>query len=185
MNTVQKTVGVVTETTGNVVSDVLLTVLKVITGLRTGSETVLSTLGSTVQGLGSDVSVVAHHVASGVGNLATTIADKLGDVVERIPLAGKPTAFLVRKAGTGVYYLVLTASDLVGTVSKTAGKGIHAGAKVIIFTLAKGSELSETVLNESNRVVQNALGKVNKLTGAKTDKSTSSKGSSRRRTLKK
>lgn len=58
MNTVQKTVGVVTETTGNVVSDVLMTVLKVITGLRSGSETVLSTLGQTVQGLGSDVSAL-------------------------------------------------------------------------------------------------------------------------------
>jgi hypothetical protein len=182
MNTVQKTVGMVTETTGNVVGDVLMTVLKVITGLTSGSEHVISTLGSTIQGLGDDVKVVAHHVASGVGNLAVTISNKLGDVVERVPLAGKPTAFVVRKAGTGIYYLVLTVSDLVGTVSKTAGKGVKAGTKVIVFTLGKGSELSETVLNESNRMVQVALGKVNKLTGAKTVKRNSL--SSRRRSQK-
>ena len=170
METVSKSVSVVTSTTGNVVSDVLVSVLKVITKLSAGAEQMLSTLGNIVQGLGNDVKVVAHHTASGVGNLAVTVAEGLGDIVERVPLAGKPSAFVVKKAGTGVHYVVLTVSDLVGTVGKTAGKGVKAGTKVIVFTLGQGTELSGTVLTESNRMVQSVLDKVNKLSGAKSMK---------------
>jgi hypothetical protein len=147
-----------------------MSLLKVITNLTSGAEVLLSKIGSVVSGLGQDVKVVAHHTASGAGNLAETVAEGLGDVVESIPLAGKPSAFLVRKAGTGVHYLVLTLSDLVGTVGKTAGKGVKSGAKVVVFTLGQGRELSATVLNESNRMVQSVLTKVNKLANVKTMK---------------
>jgi len=170
METLTKSVSVVTSTTGNVVSDVLLSVLKLITKLSDGAEQMISTLGNIVKGLGNDVRVVAHHTASGVGNLALTVAEGLGDIVERVPLAGKPSAFIVKKAGTGVHYVVLTVSDLVGTVGKTAGKGVKAGTKVIVFTLGQGAELSGTVLAESNRMVQSVLDKVNKLSGAKSMK---------------
>lgn len=170
METVKKSVSVVTATTGNVVSDVLMAVLKVVTNLTSGAETVLSTIGNTVQGLGQDVKVVAHHTASGVGNLALSIAKGLGDIVEQVPVAGKPSAFIVKKAGTGVHYIVLTLSDLVGTIGKTAGKGVKAGTKVAVFTIGQGGELSETVLTESNRMVQSVLSKVNKLSNIKTKK---------------
>jgi hypothetical protein len=170
METLTKSVSIATSTTGNVVSDVLVSILKVITTLSAGAEQMLSTLSNIVQGLGNDVKVVAHHTASGVGNLAMTIAEGLGDIVERVPIAGKPSAFIVKKAGTGIHYVVLTVSDLVGTVGKTAGKGVKAGTKVIVFTLGQGAELSGTVLAESNRMVQSVLDKVNKLSGAKSMK---------------
>jgi hypothetical protein len=170
MESLKKSVNIVTSTTGNVVSDVLLSVLKVITKLSTGAEQMLSTLGNIVQGLGNDVKIVTHHTASGVGNIALTIAEGLGDIVERVPLAGKPTAFVVKKTGSGVYYIVLTVSDLVGTAGKTAGKGVKAGTKVLVFTLGQGSELSANVLTESNRIVQSVLDKVNKLSGTKSHK---------------
>lgn len=170
METLKESVSVITSTTGNVVSDVLMSLLKVITNLTSGAEALLTKIGSTVSGLGQDVKVVAHHTASGAGNLAETVAEGLGDVIERIPLAGKPSAFLVRKAGTGVHYLVLTLSDLVGTVGKTAGKGVKSGANVVVFTLGQGRELSATVLNESNRMVKSVLTKVNKLANVKTMK---------------
>jgi hypothetical protein len=170
MESLKKSVNIVTSTTGNVISDVLLSVLKVITKLSTGAEQMLSTLGNVVQGLGNDVKIVTHHTASGVGNVALTVAEGLGDIVERVPLAGKPSAFIVKKAGTGIHYIVLTVSDLIGSVGKTAGKGVKSGAKVIVFTLGQGSELSANVLTESNRIVQSVLDKVNKLSGTKSRK---------------
>lgn len=188
MSIIQQSVGLVTETTGNVVGDVLMTVLKVITGVTSGSEQVISSLGDVVHTLGKDVKVVTHHMAKGAGDLAVTVANKLGNVVEKVPLAGKPSAFVIKKAGSGIYYIVLTVSDLVGAVSKTAGKGVKAGATVIVFTIHKGGELSETVLNESNRLVQNALGKVNILAGVKSSKHISRRhhmAPSSRRTMKK
>jgi hypothetical protein len=170
METLKESVSVITSTTGNVVSDVLMSLLKVVTNLTSSAEGLLTKVGTTVSGLGQDVKVIAHHTASGAGNLAETIADGLGNIVERIPLAGKPSAFIVRKAGTGVHYLVLTLSDLVGTVGKTAGKGVKSGTKVVVFTLGQGKEISATVLNESNRMVQSVLTKVNKLASVKTKK---------------
>lgn len=170
MNTLKKSVTVITTTTGNVVSDVLMSLLKIVTHLSSGAEQLLSTLGTTVQGLGTDIKIVAHHTAAGAGNLAMTVAEGLGDIIERVPLAGKPSAFIVKKAGSGLYYVVLTISDLVGTASKTAGKGLKAGTKVVVFTLGQGEQLTGTVLSESNRIVQSVLDKVNRLSSVKSQK---------------
>ena len=170
MNSIKKTLSVATETTGDVVSDVLTGFLKVITTTATGVENFVAALGKAVAGLGSDLKVVAHHTATGAGNFAETVANGLGDIIEKIPIAGKPVGFVVSTTGTGIKYIVVSVSDLVGGVSTTAGKGIKAGSKVIVYTLGQGQKLTGTAVKESNKLVGSVLGRVNKISGIKTRK---------------
>jgi hypothetical protein len=170
MNSIKKSLSVATKTTGDVVSDVLTGMLKAITTTTTGVEHFVAALGKVVAGLGADIKVVAHHTATGAGNFAETVANGLGDVIEKIPVAGKPIGFVVSKAGTSIKYLVVSVSDLVGGVSTSAGKGIKAGSKVIVYTLGQGQQLTGTVVQESNKLVGSVLGRVDKLSGIKTRK---------------
>ncbi len=170
MNSIKKSLSVATKTTGNVVSDVLTGLLNAITTTASGVEHFVDALGKAVAGLGSDIKIVAHHTASGAGNFAETIANGLGDIIEKIPIAGKPAGFVVSKAGTSIKYIVVSVSDIVGGVSTTAGKGIKAGTKVIVYTLGQGQKLTGTAVKESNKLVGSVLGRVNKLSGIKTRK---------------
>ena len=167
MNSIKKSLSVATKTTGDVVGDILTGMLNAITTTTSGVEHFVAALGKAVAGLGSDIKVVAHHTATGAGNLAETVANGLGDVIEKIPVAGKPVGFLVSKAGTGIKYLVVSVSDLVGGVSTTSGKGIKAGSKIIVYTLGQGQQLTGTVVKESNKLVGSVLSRVNKISGIK------------------
>jgi len=170
MNSLKKSVSVVTKTTGNVVNDVVIGLLKAVTTTASGVESFVSALGKVLSDLGSDIKVVTHHTAIGAGDFTETVANGLGDVIQKIPLAGKPTAFIVSKAGTGIKYLVVSVSDLIGGVSTTVGKGIKSGSNVIIYTLGQGETLTNKAVQESNKLVGSVLSRVNKLSGVKNSK---------------
>lgn len=175
----QKVLHTTTTTTGSLVEQLSTGLLGALSGVASGAEMVVSKLGNIVNDLGEDVKVVARTVATGVGGVTKNVADSLGTIVKPVPLVGKPTAYLVKGVGSGIYYVVMTVGDVVGAVSTTVGKTAKTTGKVVVFTLASTRGVAKDVVDEANKQVKGALGRVNRLGGVNGRK-TSKKSRSRK-----
>ena len=160
---VQTGIDVTASTTKNFIGDLSRGVLSSLTGVAKGVEGVISGVGDAVKSLGEGVQVVSHSFAEGIGNVTESVVGGLGTVIEKIPIVGKPTAYVVKGAGKGVYYVVLTVSDVVGTVGTTFGKTAKTTSKVLVFTIASGRDVATGVVDDANKVVKDVLGRVKKL----------------------
>ena len=126
---------------------------------------------------------MSESIAEGVGDVSMTVAEGLGKIVKEIPVVGRPSAFLVKGTGKGVYYVVLSLSDIVGYVGKTIGKTVKTTGKVIVFTLTSGTDISTETIMDANKVVKNVLDRVKNLYAdnkKKTKKSQNRKHKSRK-----
>ena len=106
-------IDVTADTTGNIVGDLSRAVLGSLTGVAKGLEDVILNIGDSADSLGKSVAVVSESIAEGVGDVTMTVAEGLGKIVKEIPVVGRPSAFLVKGTGQGVYYVVLSLSDIV------------------------------------------------------------------------
>jgi hypothetical protein len=89
------------------------------------------------------------------------IAKQLGNVVEIIPVLGKPTAYVVKGTGKGVYYVVTTVGNVAGKGLKTIGKLGKEASNVVVFTLVSTSDLTEDLLKEAGLTVKKVSELVN------------------------
>ena len=156
-------IDITADTTGNVVGDLSRAVLGSLTGIAKGLEDVILNIGDSADSLGESVAVVSESIAEGVGDVTVTVAEGLGKIVKEIPIVGRPSAFLVRGTGQGVFYVVLSLSDVVGYVGKTIGKTVKTTGKVIVFTLTSGTDISTSTINDANKIVKKVLDRVKNL----------------------
>lgn len=181
----KKSLHITTHTTTKLIEELSLGVLSLLTGAATGVESALLTIGNMASGLGEDVKVISKTAAEGVGDVTQQVATGLGSIVKPIPIVGGPTAYLVKGAGTGIYYIVISVADVIGTVSTVAGKTVKATGKVLVFTLASGREVATNVVEKSNKLVDTVLGRVNKLGSNNNHSKKSTKKSSKSKKSKK
>lgn len=156
-------IDITADTTGNVVGDLSRAVLGSLTGIAKGLEDVILNIGDSANSLGKSVAVVSESIAEGVGDVTVTVAEGLGKIIKEIPIVGRPSAFLVRGTGQGVFYVVLSLSDVVGYVGKTIGKTVKTTGKVIVFTLTSGTDISTSTINDANKIVKKVLDRVKNL----------------------
>ena len=188
INMLRTGIDITADTTGNVVGDLSRAVLGSLTGVAKGLEDVILNIGNSADSLGKSVAVVSESIAEGVGDVTVTVADGLGKIIKEIPVVGRPSAFLVKGTGQGVYYVVLSLSDIVGYVGKTVGKTVKTTGKVIVFTLTSGTDISTSTINDANKIVKNVLDRVKNLyvvDGKKTKKSRGKKNNGKKKLSKK
>ena len=144
---VKRGVNVTLSSTSDLVGDLAKGIMMSISGVGRGTETLINSVGSLSNRLGKGINVVSQHVASGVGN-TNNVAKGLGKVVKKIPIVGRPTSYIVKGTGEGIYYVVVSVGDVVGMVGKTTGKTLKKTSKLIVFHLASGRELSSDIVSE-------------------------------------
>ena len=151
---------------------------KIIGGLSNGLELVAEKTGNTLKNMSKDLAISSTKVFHRVGDLGLTVSRQLGNVVEIVPILGKPTAFVVKGAGRGVYYVVTTVGNVTGKSIKTVGRIGEQVADIVVFTIVSTSNLTEKTLKETGNVVKRITHLVN---GRKTHKHRKGKGSKKRR----
>jgi len=156
--------------TGDLVNDLSKAILSTLSGIGLGLETVVESIGDVGQKFGKDVSVVSRHISKGLGGTTKTIADSLGKVVKKVPIIGKPTSYIVKGAGKGVYYVVMSIDEIIGKISTMAGKTVKTASNVIIFTLASGKKVSRHVIKASSNTIKSVLAKTRKIVNPKARK---------------
>ena len=151
----------VIKTSGNIVNDLSVGLAKTIGGLSLGLKEVAETAGKTIDNMSKHVAITSTKVFHNVGDLGMNIAKQLGNVVEIIPVLGKPTAYVVKGTGKGVYYVVTTVGNVTGKGLKTIGKLGKEASNVVVFTLVSTSDLTEDLLKEAGLTVKKVSELVN------------------------
>ena len=132
--------------TGNVISDLLAVVMQAIRVLTRSAEVGLHTVGTTAQTLGDDIlKVHATQLFRGVAMSAKQVSEGLGNVIGLVPLLGKPSAYLVEHAGTGVHYVVTKVGDALGEVSSRTGRAARDASNLVVFTVASAQASADKV----------------------------------------
>jgi hypothetical protein len=163
MSAIRKTLHRTATATEDVTQALSLGLLDVLSGVATGANTIVTSVGDIFAALGQTVKVVSYEVASGVGNVTKQVATSLGKIVKPIPVAGAPTAYLVQGAAKGVYFVVMSVADVVGSVSTIIGQTAQTTGKVIVFTLTSGKDVASSVVKKTNKTVKRVLGRTHKL----------------------
>lgn len=168
------------KTSGNIVNDLALGLSNVIGGITNGLEIVAGKAGSTIQGMSDDVALVSTKVFKHVGDLGMNVAKGLGNVVEVIPILGRPTAYVVKGTGRGIYYVVTTVGDVAGETLKGVGKIGKRAGDVVVFTIVATSNLTEDTIKRAGKMVQRVTHMVNNRKHGKTKKTTRKRTRTRR-----
>jgi hypothetical protein len=142
------------QTSGNIVNDLAQGLSKVIGGVSNGLELVAKDAGSTLNNLGKNLEIVSVKVVSRVGDLGLKASKDLGHIIEIIPILGKPAAFVVKGAGTGIYYVVTSVGHVVGKSVSTTGKLGKDVSDLVVFTIASASSATEKTVDEAGKVVK-------------------------------
>ena len=167
MAAIKQTLHITTQTTGDLIEQISIGLLKVLSGVATGISDAVEKVGDIANEFGEDVKVVSHTVSLGAGNLTKEIAGCLGSVVKVVPVVGAPTAYVVKGAGTGIYYVVMSVADVIGTVSTVAGKTVKTTSKAVVFTITSGKDIAGDAVSKANTLVKTVLGRVHKMVGNK------------------
>jgi hypothetical protein len=177
---VQTTIDIAATTTGDLIGDLSKGLLISVLGTSKGVEHILTGIGNEVNDLGEGIRIVTEHIAEGVGDVSRSVAEKLGNIIRIIPLVGNVSAYIVEDiVAKGIYYIVLSISDVIGVISKTVGTTVQKTSKVLVFTLASGRDVATTTVENANNTVKNILNNITKITKPKSYKK-SSKGGSRK-----
>jgi hypothetical protein len=170
IQTIQKSIHITTDTAEKLVSDLSFGILDVLKGVTGGSSNAIVTIANIIDKLGKNISIISKNTASGVGNVSLEVANGLGRVVNKVPLVGGASAYIVKGSGKGVYFVVMVVADVVDKMSTIVGKTAKTTGKVIVFTLGKTEELSEDVVVSTNKLVSTVLGGIKKVVNTKTKK---------------
>jgi len=149
-------------TTDLLVGDLAKAISQSLKGVGQSLETVVSSIGNAADGLGQGVNIVSHRFAEGVGGPVKDVANGLGKLVTDVPIVGKTSAYLVKGAGAGVYYIVISVGDVVGAVGEQVGRVGKSAAGVVVFTLVAGRGSATGVVTKSNKLVSDILNRAKK-----------------------
>ena len=152
---------VLVKTSGDIVNDLATGLATVVGGLTNGLEIVAGKTGNTLKKLSHNLAVASTKVFRRVGDLGLNISKHLGKVVEIVPILGIPTAYVVKGAGKGIYYVVTTVGDVTGKSLKTVGNIGEQLSNVVVFTIVSTSNLTEKTLKEAGKIVQKVTHLVN------------------------
>jgi len=137
LGTFENTAGRTFEFAGDVLNEFVNTVLVATGGLAEGASMVANTTGDIVNKVVHDVvGVKTTQVFQNVGDIAHDLSQKLGDVVTEIPLVGRPAAYLVERAGDGVYHVIVSVGDIAESTSAKLGQFAQKSADLVVFTIA-------------------------------------------------
>lgn len=143
------------QTSGNIVNDLTQGLSKVIGGVSNGLELIAKDAGSTLNNLGKNLQIVSVKVVSRVGDLGLKASKELGHVVEVIPILGRPAAYVIKGAGSGIYYVVTSVGHVVGKSVSSVGKVGKDVTDLVVFTIASTSTATEKTIDEAGKVVKN------------------------------
>jgi hypothetical protein len=162
----------VVKTSGNIVDDIAKGLANVIGGLSYGLESVAGEAGKMLNSLSTDLAITSTKVVYRAGDLTYTIAKELGTIVAIVPILGKPTSYVVKGTGKGVYYLVTAVGNIAGEGIKTIGRLGTDVSNVVVFTIVSTKDASQKVIREAGNIVKRVTHLVNNKTkGRKTRKS--------------
>jgi hypothetical protein len=151
----------IVKTSGNIANDIAKGLAKVIGGLSNGLSTVAEQAGNVLNSMSSNLGIASSKVFYRVGDLGKTIANELGEIVAIIPVLGRPTSYIVKGAGKGIYYVVTTVGNIAGEGVKTIGKLGSDVSNVVVFTIVSTSELTQKTLKEAGNVIKRVTYLVN------------------------
>lgn len=134
------------EFTGEVINDLVNVVLQAVGGVVQGATLLTNTAGDVTDKLvGGVIGVQATQIFKDVGSAAKDVSDGLGNVIGTIPLVGQPTAFVVQRAGEGVYHVIVSVGNAAGSSAKKVGLIAKKTTDLVVFTLSSGQEELEGV----------------------------------------
>lgn len=151
----------VIKTSGNIVDDISKGLANIIGGVSYGLETVAEGAGKVLNSLSSDLAITSTKVFYRAGDLGLTIANELGDIIAIVPILGRPTSYVVKGAGKGVFYLVSTVGNIAGEGIKTVGKLGTDVSNVVVFTIVSTKDVSQKVIREAGDIVKRIAHLVN------------------------
>lgn len=154
------------KTSGNIGNDIAVGITKIIGGLSNGLEIVSKNSGKTLNNLSKNLGIASVKVFSKIGHLGLRTSKKLGDVVQIIPILGKPVAFVVKGSGKGVYYLVTSVGNVTGKSIRTVGRIGKETSDLIVFTIVSTKTATNKTIKEAGQVLK----KVTKTITTKTQK---------------
>ena len=160
--------------TGNLINDLAIGLSTIIGGVTNGLEIVTSKVGDVLQSFGGNLGIDSSKVFKRVGDLGVDISKKLGNIVEVVPILGNPVAYVVKGAGSGIYYVVTTVGNLTGQGITEVGKLGKKASNVVVFTVASASDATEGAIKEAGKKLKSVTDMVN------TKKSSSKKKSSKK-----
>ena len=134
-----------------------------VSGIGKGIEELITAVGDLSNKLGRGIGVVAQHVTEDIGMSTNKIARTLGNVVKEVPIVGRPSAYIVKGTGKGIYYVVVSVGDAVNLVGKTTGSVLKKTSKVIVFTVASGTKITTDLIEDSSNLVESVLGRTKKV----------------------
>jgi hypothetical protein len=144
----------VIKTSGNIVDDISKGLSNIIGGVSYGLETVAEGAGKVLNSLSTDLAITSTKVFYRAGDLGLTIANELGDIIAIVPILGRPTSYVVKGAGKGVFYLVTTVGNIAGEGIKTVGKLGSDVSNVVVFTIVSTKDVSQKVIREAGIIVK-------------------------------
>ncbi len=142
------------KTSGNITKDLAKGMSKIIGGMTNGLEIVAKTAGNTLDNLSKNLEISSAKVLSHVGDLGLKASKELGNVVQIIPILGKPSAYVVKGAGRGVYYVVTSVGNVVGKSVRSVGRVGKEVSDLVVFTISATSTLTEKTLEEAGDIVK-------------------------------
>ena len=143
--------------TEQIISDLSRGIYTSISSTFKATEASILEISKAISKLGKTVHVVSKHLGKGVNLTAKNISENLGKIIRRVPIAGRPAICLIKGAQRGIYYVVISITNLVGFTAKTIGRASHKTGKVIIFTLSSSRSLGRNVILKSNKVIKRIL----------------------------
>jgi hypothetical protein len=146
------------EMTGDAFSTVVNVVLQALDGVVDGMNTVTNSTGDVTQKIMTGVSVRTTQIFKNVGDASKEVSDALGRVVDVIPLVGGPSAYLVKRAGDGVYHVIVSVGKITGNSAKRVGQVAKKTTDLLVFTL--GSSRAE--VDEVGKAVTDLVSKLTK-----------------------
>jgi ribosomal protein S6 len=78
----------------------------------------------------------------------------MGEVVEVIPILGKPTAYVIKGSARGVYYVVTSVGHVTGKSIRSVGRVGKEASDLVVFTISSASGATEKTLDEAGKVVK-------------------------------
>lgn len=167
---------VLLNTTGDIINDIATGIANVIGGITNGTEIIADNIGSSLNNISKDLQVTSVNVLSKVGDFGLTLSKELGDVVEVVPILGKPSAYLIKGSGRGVYYVVTSVGNVVGKGVRSIGRVSKEATDLVVFTIMSASGATENTIKEAGDVVKKVAHSFNNKNGkSKTMKKKSTK----------
>ena len=163
------------DTSSNLINKSISAITSGLHGISKGTGDFISVIGETAQDLGTNIRIVSNDTAKGVGNIAKELANTLGRQVKPVPILGQPSAYLVKAGGRGIYYLVVSVSDVAGLVVNTLGKTTKKASDVVVFTLTTSSDLVSNRVSAASNVASKAVRNVGKVIIPKKSRSRTTK----------